>query len=454
MKRRAMKAAMFCCVFLLTYSTAMMSADVRVGSYVRPWGEYPSKSLDLDVNVAYTIGPILTLSTDLISSSFWYGIDPNRIGFLCVQDAFGVPEGDIQSLGSMIEEVGWRLTSTGPAFLSASVSRLRWETWGICNPDFSSSLISTQVGFGGGLRLDPVWVAAEYGIRWSKATSDFSDVTEAPQQALSVSFGLDTQINLIDDNALRYPVEHFAAAFSEDFPLGCDEWDWEGQAGYIRVIDEQLGILVDQEDQTIVRTFDVEAERYVIDLDVIPRSVGRNDHSFGVVFRYENESNYYSVELRTDGYVRLARMIEGEYEPVTQWRRTRALTHGVRNRLRVVIPGNQVIVYLNGVRILVEEEVSFTRGLFGVFARADHYPGTWVAFDNINVREFGTNLVLDPRSQATRDLETLERIAIAFVSGVGAFISNQQGASSATYGFVGVALYELFRPSWHLLDVY
>jgi len=200
-----MEAVIFCCVFLLAFSTAMMSADVRIGSYVRPWGQYPSKSLDLDVDVSYTTGPVLTLSTDLISSSFWYGIDPNRAGFLCVQDAFGVPPGDIRSLASMIEEVGWRLTSTGPAFLSASVSRLRWEAWGICNPDFSSSLISTQVGFGGGLRFAPVWITAEYGIRWSKGTPDFADVSEAPQQALSVTFGLDTQINLIDNSAWTAP---------------------------------------------------------------------------------------------------------------------------------------------------------------------------------------------------------------------------------------------------------
>lgn len=454
MKRRAFEAVMLCCTFLLIFSVAMVSADVRIGSYVKPWSEYPSSALDLNLNVSYTIGSILTLSTDLISSSFWYGIDPNRIGFLCVQDAFGVPEGDTRSLGSMIEEIGWRLTSAGPAFLSASVSQLRWDAWGICSPEYSSNLISTQVGFGGGLRFDPVWIAAEYGIRWSRATSDFTDVPESPQQALSVSFGLDTQVNPIDDSELRYPIEHFATTFSEDFPLGCDAWDWEGQAGYIRVIDEQLGILVDQENQTIVRSFDVEAGRYVIDLDVIPRSVRHSDHSFGVIFRYENELNYYSVELRTDGFVRLSRMIEGEYEAVTQWSRTRALTHGVRNRLRVVVPGNQVVVYLNGVRILVEEEVSFTRGSFGVFAKSEDYPGTWVGFDNITVREFGTNLVLDPRSQQTRDLETLERIAIAFVAGVGAFISDQQGLSSVTYGFVGAALYELFRPSWHLIDVY
>jgi hypothetical protein len=368
-KRRAIEAALLCCMLLMVISVAMVSADVRVGSYVKPWSEYPSKALDLNVNVAYTIGSMLTLATDRISSSFWYGIDPNRLGYLCVQDGFGVPPGDTQSLGSMIEEFGWRLTSTGPAFLSASVSQLRWNAWGICNPDYFSSLVSTQIGFGGGLRFAPAWIAVEYGIRWSKTSSDFTDVPESPQQAFSVSFGLDTQINPIDEGTLRFPIEHFSVAFLEEFPLGCDTWDWEGQAGYIRVIDEQLGILVDQEDQTIVRSFDVEAGRYAIDLDVIPRSVGRSDHAFGVIFRYANELNYYSIELRTDGYVRLSRMIEGDYEPVTQWSRTRSLTHGVRNHLRVVVPGNKVIVYLNGVRILVEEEVSFAKGLFGVFAK-------------------------------------------------------------------------------------
>ncbi|MFC2081897.1 hypothetical protein ACFLR0_01800 [Candidatus Bipolaricaulota bacterium] len=395
----------------------------------------------------------MTITTGLISSSFWYGIDPNRTGFLVVEDAFGVPAGSPACLLAMLDEVGWRLASTGPIYLSASVSRLHWAARDLCGGGTPSELTTTQIGLGGGLRLGPGWLAAEYGIRWSRGTADFTDIDAAPQQSLLFSIGLDAQMNPISSSAVRYPVEHYLPVFSETFPLGCTTWDWEGQAGYLRAIDEQLGIVVSQADERIIREFGVDVERYVMDLEVVPRSVANPEHFFGVIIRYEDTGNYYSVEIRTDGHVRLSRVEDGDYKAVTPWTRTRALHYGVANDLRVVVPGNRVIAYLNGVKILDSEEVSFTRGRFGVFARTQDEAGAWVTFDNIAVREIESGIVLDPRNAQARGQETLERVAAALLSGVAALVSYDSGLLPVTYAFVGIGLHELFYPSRHLLDV-
>ena len=438
---------------ILAGSLVTSAADVYMGAFMHPWLGYPSDSLNLDIRPTYTTGPTLSFSAGILSCTLWYGIDPNRTGYLCVQDAFGVPAGDMLSLGAITDEVGWRISSTGPAFLSASVSRLRWIATALCNEEIGSSLVSMQIGAGGGVRIGSLWACAEYGIHWTKATPDFTDVDSSPTGNVIVSFGYQTRLNPIPATALRHPVASFPIGFEESFPIGCDQWDWEGQAGYVRVIDEQLGILIEREGETIVRTFDSEFSRCAIDMDIIPRSSGSENHSCGVVVRYQDPANYYCVEIRTDGFVRLCQMIDGIYEPRSRWRQTGSLRQGERNAVRVLVPGNRVVAYLNGRKVLDEEEVSFTEGQVGVFVRSYGEAGAWVTFDDLTIRRLDRNIVLDPRSEEAKDVERFERAALALLAGVAAYISNREGLAPVSYGFAAVSLYEILYPSRHLLEV-
>jgi len=440
-------------LIILAGSFAAWSADVHVGAMIHPWFGYPSEALELGVGPAYTFGPSLSFTSGLLSSTLWYAVDPNRTGYMCVQDSFGVPEGSVLSLGAILHEVGWRISSTGPAFISASVSRLQWAAAALCNEEIGAMLVSTQIAAGGGIRIGPVWASLEYGIIWTEATPSFTDVSGSPVGNVLVSFGVQTRVNPIPNTAVRHLVTSFPVAFEESFPVGCVRWDWEGQAGYVRAIDEQLGILVEHEGQTIIQTFESEFSRYVVDLDVIPRSSSSSDHSCGLVFRYQDPENYASIEIRTDGYVRLTRMVDGTLEPMSSWERAGSLRVGERNTLRVVLPGNRAVAYLNGHKILDEEEISFVSGQVGVLVKSYNEPGAWAAFDDIVIRSIDRNVILDPRSDRAREIERFERAGLALLAGVAAYVSNREGLPPLSYGFAALSLYEIFAPSRHLMEI-
>jgi len=447
-------------VGLLTVALCILSAafavgaDVYVGAMVHPWFGYPSAALELGSNVAYTVAPTLSFSAGFLDCMFWYGADPNRTGYLCVQDSFGVPAGNFQTLAAATREYGWRIRSSGPLHISASVSRLHWAAAGLCNDQLFSQLTATQVAAGAGVRIPPIWASAEYGVQWVQGSADFTDINPQPVGNLILSFGFETRINPIAESATRFPVKSFAVEFEEDFGLGCESWDWEGQAGYVRVIDEQLGIVVQEKEEAILKPFGASYERCVIDLDAIPRSTGSSEHSFGVFVRYREPGDHYCVEIRTDGYVRFTRTVDGAFEPLTPWRRTVALREGERNALRVILPGNRVVAYLNGRKILDEEEVSFVDGDVGVFAKSYDEPGTWTAFDNIEIRPIGANFVLDPRSEQAKDIEQFERVGMAALSSVAAYIAARENLPDVSTGLLAISLYELLRPSDHLLEVW
>lgn len=430
------------------------AADTRLGAFVHPWTSYPSDLLGFDTQIRYTIGPMLSFSSGLVSSSFWYGIDPNRTGTLCTLGGFGTLADQLSSLSTFTEEIGWRLMTSGNVFLSASASRLRWKAISLCSEELSSSLSSTMIAVGGGFRVSPLWGVIEAGVRWTEASDDFVDVEDAPESFVIISTGLDFQINEISERRLRHTVPSLDLMFEEEFPIGCTDWEWTGQAGQVSVIDEQLGITVKEPNQHIVKPLGVEIPRYVIDLDVITRSSSDPEHSFGIVIRYDNAESFYCVEFRTDGFVRLAQMIDGEYQGITAWSQTAALRSGRSNALRVIIPGNRVIAYLNGSKVLDAEEVSFTSGNIGLMAHAYDAPGTWVAFDNIEIRKLSRGMLLDPRSQSARDLETVQRLAIGILSGIGAFITSQEGMDPLAYGLLGFSMFDLLYPSTHLLEVH
>ena len=453
MKRYLSTLAIVALVLMTLTVPAVQAADARLGIFVHPWTDYPSDLLNFDTQVRATVGPVLSFSSGFVTSSFWYGLDPNRTGTLCTLDGFGVTGESLTTLSTRTEELGWRLMTSGNLFLSASVSRLRWQARTACDGELTSSLSSTMVAAGGGFRVNPLWGAFEGGVRWTEASEDFIDVGKAPETFVMLAAGADLRLNPISDRQIRHTVPSLQLAFEEDFPLGCVDWEWSGQTGQISVIDEQLGITVKEPNQHIVQPLGIELPRYVVDLDVITRSSSDPEHSFGLVVRYLDSETFYCVEVRTDGYVRLAQMVKGEYSGVTPWRQTTALRSGTRNALRVVVPGNRVIVYLNGVRVLRAEEVSFVSGEIGLLAHSYDAPGTWVAFDDIEIRELEQGMTLDPRTNAAREIETIQRVAASVLSGIGAFIAAQEGWDTLSYGLIGFSMLDLLYPSMHVIEV-
>jgi hypothetical protein len=202
-----------------------------------------------------------------------------------------------------------------------------------------------------------------------------------------------------------------------------------------------------------MQRFGCDEGRFTLDVDVNPFSSYNSHHFFGVVLRYENDDNFYAVDIRADGYVRFSKVLNGAMEAMTPWTRTQAYNAGGTNHLRIVAPGNEFVLYLNDRRVLAVPEVSFVKGDIGVFAGTDGEPGTWVSFDNIVVRAIPANTLLDPRTEKAKSYDQVQRIGLSFLGAIGAYISFSQGWDFAGCGFSAASLYELLSDTDHLIRV-
>lgn len=448
--RARARGILVCLLLSSAVCLAAAAADVSLGPCVHLWPSYPSELLDLNGEAHVLVGPMLSFSAGLLSCDFWYSVDPSRTGALCLS-TFGseTPAAVVAEL----RDVGWRISNTGPLFLSASISLLSWEAWPLCAGAGTPRLDTTTVAGGAGLRLGPAWVLAEYGIAWTKATPEFSDVPASPISNLVVAAGLSLQLNAISADRTRYPVEHYALTLEEGFNLGCGNFCWEGQAGKVTWIEEQLGLLLSAPEQTLIRPLGVLEDRYVLDFSLIPRSSPSAQHSSGVALRYLDDQNYALVEFRTDGRVRYTTTEEGEISYDSGWHAADSLRTGAANDVRVVAPGNRIIVYVNGQRVLDEEEVTYVSGDIGLAARTYGSAGTWASFDDVAIRALEVGTVLDPRSSRARNFELADRGILALVAGAGLFVSYRESILPLACGFAGALLADLLAPSTHLVRV-
>ncbi len=151
------------------------------------------------------------------------------------------------------------------------------------------------------------------------------------------------------------------------------------------------------------------------DLRVKARAVsGPVNNSFGVVFRRSDPDNYYVFSISSDGYYRLARVVDGAERELSVWIEATHIvrTNDAENTVRVVAEGAQFRFYVNGVAVplcIPDDPTAsstyneFTRecvdgqmltaitddtlpfGRVGVFAETLDNPDVRVAFDDFVV---------------------------------------------------------------------
>ena len=239
----------------------------------------------------------------------------------------------------------------------------------------------------------------------------------------------------------------------EDFESMREELSWHGDAGRIFVADGQLHFQVAQPDQTIIRPFESVVEIGSVDLDFEVYSEACIEHSVGVVFWHSDISNYWYVEVGSNGYAVLARLMNGERRIVSRWTRIPALRKGSLNRLRVVFTHSEIIVYINGVRAIKEHNAPGGTGDIGAFAKTGSSAGLWVGIDRLEIRELETAITLDPRPFGARTQEVQSRIAWASFALASSLICSREEAWLGVIAGLLIVGYEVLLPSRHLIRV-
>ena len=127
---------------------------------------------------------------------------------------------------------------------------------------------------------------------------------------------------------------------------------------------------------------------FVLDVDAT-QVAGPNDNSYGVIFRYVDDRNFYRLDISGDGYFAVFKYKDGQWTKIQDYTQTPVVKQGAAtNHLQVIAKGNQFTFNVNDQLVKIFSDSDFANGNVGVtagtlFDNADVH----IAFDNLRVSE-------------------------------------------------------------------
>lgn len=104
---------------------------------------------------------------------------------------------------------------------------------------------------------------------------------------------------------------------------------------------------------------------------------------YGIVFRYQDDNNFYAFVISGKGYFGVYKRANGEYVPLVDFQPSPAIQTGQgSNILQVVVKGENMWFLVNDQELVNLTDSTFRTGRIGFYAT----PGLHVRFDNAEVR--------------------------------------------------------------------
>ena len=112
---------------------------------------------------------------------------------------------------------------------------------------------------------------------------------------------------------------------------------------------------------------------------------GPKNSSYGLIFRGQDDDNFYRFLVSENGNYVVGARINGQWVDMPRWMMSEYVEKGYStNHLKVVCKGTQIEVYVNGHHLTTVEDDSFADGYIGGIIYTPE-PGAHVAFDNLKV---------------------------------------------------------------------
>jgi hypothetical protein len=110
---------------------------------------------------------------------------------------------------------------------------------------------------------------------------------------------------------------------------------------------------------------------------------------YGLLFRVEDASNYYQLEVDCDGRYRLSRVEAGALTALQDWTADGAIRagSGAANTLGVRAQAGRLEAFVNGAPVHAATDAAFAEGGFGVVVGAGPAAGFTATFDDLTVWE-------------------------------------------------------------------
>jgi hypothetical protein len=118
------------------------------------------------------------------------------------------------------------------------------------------------------------------------------------------------------------------------------------------------------------------------------KNSGPDDNAFGIICRYQDENNYYSLLMSSDGYYGISKMKAGEQHTIgadgMQFSQVIQTGNAV-NQLRADCNGSSLVLWVNGEKLISTQDSDFATGDVGLVAGTFNQPGVDLTFDNFIV---------------------------------------------------------------------
>jgi hypothetical protein len=127
---------------------------------------------------------------------------------------------------------------------------------------------------------------------------------------------------------------------------------------------------------------------FVLDVDATQVD-GPNDNTYGVIFRFQDDRNFYRFDISGDGYFAVFKRKDGVWTKVQDYVETPAVKQGnATNHLQAIARGNQFTLNVIGETVKTFSDGDFPNGDIGVTAGTlfDN-AGVHIAFDHVTVGE-------------------------------------------------------------------
>ena len=178
--------------------------------------------------------------------------------------------------------------------------------------------------------------------------------------------------------------------FTDDFSTPHNGWKTASdEAIKIRQQDDALHFIIDDLDTIAWSTpKDKYFGDFVLDVDATQVD-GPIDNTYGVIFRYKDDRNFYRLDISGDGYFAVFKRKDGAWSKVQDYAESAAVKQGnATNHLQVIAKGNQFTFNVNGETVKTFNDGDFGGGNIGVTAGSlfDN-AGVHIAFDNLTVNE-------------------------------------------------------------------
>lgn len=174
--------------------------------------------------------------------------------------------------------------------------------------------------------------------------------------------------------------------FADDFTDNKAGWrEFSGREGSARVQNGRLDLTVVGPQQDVWTTMRGSYDDFRIEIDGGLMS-GADDTSYGVIFRYQNDDNYYQFDVDGQGGYTLGRIVDGDYEPIIDLTSSDAIQKGqALNHFEVRAVGPTITVSINGRPIDQAKDTTFQRGAVGVTAGLDSPSTSRVVFRALRI---------------------------------------------------------------------